>query len=771
VTTSKWQSISKWLIRFALKALPLITLTIIIPSSTTHAAPSPVFTNCASQIYIPEAECNALLAVYINTAGPSWTNKTGWLSDDDPCNWYGVSCTGGSVVSLSLPNNNLEGSIPTQIGNLSQLITLTLSTNQLSGGIPDQLWDLTNLTLLALNYNQLTGGLSPLIGNLTNLINLTLNGNLLSGPIPAEISGLTNLVILRLNSNLLNDALPTGISSLTALIEINLSYNQFSGDIPSGIGSLSNLTHLTLNNNLLSGTIPASIGSMSNLQYLRLDTNQLTGSIPTELGNLSSIKIFALNSNQLSGTLPSSLGNMLTVTSLGLSSNQFSGSIPASFGSLTALTNLSLQNNLLTGTIPPELGNLSSLLYLYLGYNQLGGSLPPELGNLSSVNIINIYGNQFEGSLPKEMGNLSTLTDLNISNNQFFGSIPKSFIQLALTNFSFSSTFLCEPPDTAFQTWLGSITYMTASGYSCTERLPNVSMEESIPQGWVGKLLSTGVDTVDCGVYRTGSCSYKMIADGDNSVLISYFPGAGLTGDSINLSVYNETSAAGGTGSALLRLVFIHNDETKEIVTAPFNQGAHGWQQTTINATAIKDYRMITVSLIFTLTEGTIWWDDISMTKNGGANLFDAKNPSFESAVPNGWVGKLIAPVVDTTDCTVALIDSCSYTMTGDGDNSVLISYKPYAGLAGDVIDLSVWNKTNAAGGTGSALLRLVIIYNDETKDIITTPFNQGTHDWELAYIRTIAAKPYRMITVSLIFTLTAGDIWWDEASLLISTL
>ncbi|MDH5507078.1 MAG: zinc-dependent metalloprotease [Anaerolineae bacterium] len=301
------------------------------------------------------------------------------------------------------------------------------------------------------------------------------------------------------------------------------------------------------------------------------------------------------------------------------------------------------------------------------------------------------------------------------------------------------------------------------------ELLQNRSFEEAVPQGWQGKLLSTNVDTTDCGVSRTGSCSYTMTGDGDNSVLLSYFPGIRSAGDNVSLSVWNQTVGAGGTGSPLLRLVFIYTDETKDIFTAPFNTGTHGWQQATVNATAAKNYRMITVSLIYTMTAGDIWWDDISLTINGGANMFAAKNPSFEEDVPNTWVGKLISPSVDATDCTVAMYDTCSYRMHGDGDNSVIISYEPRAGAAGETLTLSVWNMTSNAGGTGSALLRLVIIYNDESKDIITAPFNQGSHGWELATITATTTKDYRMITVSLIYTLTLGDIWWDDVSLLLT--
>jgi hypothetical protein len=36
--------------------------------------------SCASVTEIPEAECEALVALYISTNGPGWSNNSGWLA-------------------------------------------------------------------------------------------------------------------------------------------------------------------------------------------------------------------------------------------------------------------------------------------------------------------------------------------------------------------------------------------------------------------------------------------------------------------------------------------------------------------------------------------------------------------------------------------------------------------------------------------------------------------------------------------------------------------
>jgi len=68
--------------------------------------------------------------------------------------------------------------------------SLDLSNNQLTGSIPPEIGNLTNLTWLWLNDNQLTGSIPPEIENLTNLDWLDLSNNQLTGEIPESICDL-----------------------------------------------------------------------------------------------------------------------------------------------------------------------------------------------------------------------------------------------------------------------------------------------------------------------------------------------------------------------------------------------------------------------------------------------------------------------------------------------------------------------------------------------------------------------------------------------------
>ncbi len=125
--------------------------------------------NCASVTEISQAECRALVALYNNTNGPNWHDNTNWLETNAPCSWYGVSCSGGRIVSLSLSGNQLTGSIPMELGNLTQLGLLYLEFNQISGEFPASITNLVNLTSLTFDCG-LTSTDPVVIAFLNNLV-------------------------------------------------------------------------------------------------------------------------------------------------------------------------------------------------------------------------------------------------------------------------------------------------------------------------------------------------------------------------------------------------------------------------------------------------------------------------------------------------------------------------------------------------------------------------------------------------------------------------
>lgn len=263
----------------------------------------------------------ALEDLYTSTNGADWTNKTGWLTNCDPCKWYGVSCSQGRVTGLDLQNNALTGTIPASLANLTGLRLLDLQDNGLTGSIPESLGSLTNLEKLDLQDNQLSGSIPDRLGSLANLQELALQDNALSGTIPQSLGILIRLQLLDLQDNQLSGSIPENLGSLSNLREMDLQDNQLSGGIPASLGSLISLRELDLQNNQLSGSIPESLGKLTNLQELDLQDNTLSGSIPASLGNLTRLQSIMLHNNKLSGCYPASLTALCEVASKDFSGN------------------------------------------------------------------------------------------------------------------------------------------------------------------------------------------------------------------------------------------------------------------------------------------------------------------------------------------------------------------------------------------------------------------------------------------------------------------
>ena len=116
-----------------------------------------LFSTCATARGISSTECDVLVKFYTSTNGSGWNNHNKWKQSDNPCSWYGVQCTNGYVTRLMEANNQLTGTIPSELGSLANLEYLNLESNQLSGTIPTWLGSLTKLRGLNLEDNQFTG--------------------------------------------------------------------------------------------------------------------------------------------------------------------------------------------------------------------------------------------------------------------------------------------------------------------------------------------------------------------------------------------------------------------------------------------------------------------------------------------------------------------------------------------------------------------------------------------------------------------------------------
>lgn len=116
-----------------------------------------------------------LVRLYRDMGGLDWTSDQGWLTSPIN-NWLGVSVQDGRVSSLVLPNNNLVGKIPDDLGAVDQLRSVNLSQNNIVA-------------------------LSDSLENLLLLENLNLSNNLI--PELIDINALTASASIDVSNNLL----------------------------------------------------------------------------------------------------------------------------------------------------------------------------------------------------------------------------------------------------------------------------------------------------------------------------------------------------------------------------------------------------------------------------------------------------------------------------------------------------------------------------------------------------------------------------------------
>ncbi len=348
-----------------------------------------VLTN-SIEAQVTQQEFEALKSFYKAFAGGNWVLKTNWdttaTANDVTSAWYGLTVESGHVTKIIFGNDNLVGSIPSQIGDFPELQVLKITENSgVTGEIPIEIGKLTKLTHLSLYNNNLSGSLPPEIGNLSQVVTMWLSANNLSGHIPSTIGNLKKLV------------------------DFNCNYDFFDS-IPDQIGDMSSLEKLYFRANKLHGHIPLSIGNLSNLKELDFTQNQFSGAIPKEICNLTNLEELELGQNNFSGYIPIEIDNMKSLQEFRIDNNKISGSIPKQICSLPLLRKLYLNNNKISGQIPAEIGNLDSLRNFCVSYNQLFGSVPASIISIPHLESIEIQSNNIS-----KLPNLSNLSSVLIA--------------------------------------------------------------------------------------------------------------------------------------------------------------------------------------------------------------------------------------------------------------------------------------------------------------------------------------------------------------------
>ncbi len=151
---------------------------------------------------VPQIERDALMALYNSTDGANWVENDNWGTSNPVSTWFGIdveSIAGTEhVTKVSMEFNNLVGTIPPELGNLSEIYKLSFWRNQLTGNIPAELGNCTKMKIISLEQNRLTGPIPLEFANWTQLEVLALNNNNLSGDVTDIYASFPNLLILNL---------------------------------------------------------------------------------------------------------------------------------------------------------------------------------------------------------------------------------------------------------------------------------------------------------------------------------------------------------------------------------------------------------------------------------------------------------------------------------------------------------------------------------------------------------------------------------------------
>ncbi len=300
----------------------------------------------------------------------------------------------GTCLALCRDNatkNNIGGVIPPQLNLLRDLETLDLADNQFGGQLPF-LGDLSRLEFLDLGDvvggNNLTGTLPDWLGDLTTLQTLLLADNQFRGEIPF-LGRLTSLTHLDLSDNELTGEIPD-LRTLKLLKILTLGTlfggNKLKGDFPNWLGQLTSLTNISMASQTatdpnagLSGVLP-DLSTLTDLQTLSLSGNRLRGPFPVWIAGLSQLQFIDLGVTfeNDDGTVRVGLGNEMT------------GSVP-DLSALSKLRVLTLSNN----NLGPDIGPIDKIASIEIVLADSNDFVDlPDMNGLLNLEVLDVRRNR-----------------------------------------------------------------------------------------------------------------------------------------------------------------------------------------------------------------------------------------------------------------------------------------------------------------------------------------------------------------------------------------
>jgi len=302
-----------------------------------------------------EVELQSLQSIYNEMSGDYWFNNTGWTTDQDRCNWFGITCDEqGFVIEINLPSNNVTGKfLSISLSSFYNLQRIVLGNNSLHGPMAGfnygftAFFNLRELTHVDLSQNNLSGEVDILFAPALQYANFSHNNFTSINSFKKFKRSQQTLTVCDVSHN-----------------SINTSASHLMRNVPP------NIEHFILSSNLIHGTLP-TLEVLANLRRFDMRMNSLSGEIPDFSNSYPNLQVLNLSNQGSSGGLV--------------------GNIPESLANLAFLSTLNLAGNHLSGGIPPVLGNMGQLRVLNLSSNKLSQTIPKELGKLGEFAHINVH--------------------------------------------------------------------------------------------------------------------------------------------------------------------------------------------------------------------------------------------------------------------------------------------------------------------------------------------------------------------------------------------
>ena len=238
--------------------------------------------------HIPREECEALASLYLATDGDNWTSSTNWFATTDVESWHGVSVfdvagqkyvqglylhkssgsdTDGFVASWN--GNNLVGTLPSELWNLSKIEHMNLSKNTL-GSFPEHIWTINSLKRLILVDSNMFGVLPGSMENMDMLEILNMQSNPLSGTLDV-LKNMDMLQQLLASNTNISGELPVSLTINSQLQDIRLESTNISWEIPEELWNLESLEKLYLWNTNLHGQLPLSFVNLDAMEHISIE--------------------------------------------------------------------------------------------------------------------------------------------------------------------------------------------------------------------------------------------------------------------------------------------------------------------------------------------------------------------------------------------------------------------------------------------------------------------------------------------------------------------